>query len=315
VASLLDRCRANDTCPKVIEAIGSTEFWGLRMSPDMIGTDAKQDIPLPDNVRRYYYPGTTHGGGRGGFRIDADSAPAGCVLPQNPNPESDTTRALTKALIAWVVHDTPPPASRYPRIAAKELVPPTKTALAFPDIPGVTFEESPINPVLDYEFGPDFNGPDVSGAIALEPPRIRRALPTYVPTVDRDGNETSGVGSVLYQAPLGTYLGWNFTAAGFFAGHGCGFTGGYVPFPKTAADRARTHDPRLSVEERYGTLEGYVCTVQRAAARAVKDRFLLQDDADRLIRDAQASAVLPGNADSSPQNREIGDRMCRSPLP
>ena len=29
------------------------------------------DIPLPDNVRRYYMPGTTHGGGRGGFQIAA----------------------------------------------------------------------------------------------------------------------------------------------------------------------------------------------------------------------------------------------------
>ena len=67
-ASLLDRCLSSHTCPKVFEAFGSTEFWGLRMSPGLIGTDAGADIPLPDNVRRYYYPGTTHGGGRGGFQ-------------------------------------------------------------------------------------------------------------------------------------------------------------------------------------------------------------------------------------------------------
>jgi hypothetical protein len=84
---------------------------------------------------------------------------------------------------------------------------------------------------------------------------------------------------------------------------------------KTAADRARTHDPRLSVEEGYGTLEGYVCTVQRAAARAVKERFLLQEDADRLIREAKASAVLSNNGESPLQNREIADRICRSPSP
>ena len=70
-ASLLDRCAATRTCPKVIEAFGAAEFWGLRMSPGLIGTDATLDIPLPDNVRRYYYPGTTHGGGRGGFQVDA----------------------------------------------------------------------------------------------------------------------------------------------------------------------------------------------------------------------------------------------------
>ena len=64
-ASLLDRCLASRTCPKVIEAFGSTEFWGLRMSPGLVGTDATKDIPLPDIVKRYYMPGTTHGGGRG----------------------------------------------------------------------------------------------------------------------------------------------------------------------------------------------------------------------------------------------------------
>ena len=59
--------RRRRTCPKIVEAFGSAEFWGLRMSPDLIGTDARTDLPLPANVRRYYYPGTTHGGGRGGF--------------------------------------------------------------------------------------------------------------------------------------------------------------------------------------------------------------------------------------------------------
>ena len=40
-----------------------------------------------------------------------------------------------------------------------------------------------------------------------------QVIPTYVPRVNADGNETSGVPSVLHQAPLGTYLGWNVTAS------------------------------------------------------------------------------------------------------
>jgi len=35
----------------------------------LVGTDAKADIPIPDNVRRYYFAGVTHGGGRGGFAV------------------------------------------------------------------------------------------------------------------------------------------------------------------------------------------------------------------------------------------------------
>ncbi len=310
-ASLLDRCTASRTCPKVVEAFGAAEFWGLRMSPGLIGTDAKLDIPLPDNVRRYYYPGTTHGGGRGGFRVDAaPGSQPGCVLPANPNPQADTTRALTRALIAWVVNDTPPPPSRYPLLGAGDLVPANWAAVGFPNIPGAPLRGSPINPVLDYDFGPQFAAADLSGIITQQPPRIRQVLPTYVPRVDRDGNETSGVPSVLHQAPLGTYVGWNVTASGFFAGQGCGFAGGYLPFPRTRAEREASGDPRLSIEERYGTLDGYVCVVRRAAARAVTERFLLQSDAERIVADAIASDVLPPSSNSSSTQREIASRVC-----
>jgi hypothetical protein len=309
-ASLLDRCMATHTCPKIIEAFGSTEFWGLRMSPGMIGTDAARDITLPENVRRYYYPGTTHGGGRGGFRVDAGTAQGGCALPANPNPESDTTRALTVALVEWVVRGTPPPPSRYPQLARGELVPATKAALGFPDIPGLPAPDQLVNPVLDYDFGPQLSANDLTGVMTRVPPAIIRVIPTYVPKVNGDGNEIAGVPSVLHQAPLGTYLGWNRTADGFFKGQGCGFAGGYWPFPKTRADRLRTNDPRLSVEERYGTLEGYVCAVRQAAESAVRERFLLRVDADRLIAEAAASVVLPSRDSSSAENRTIAGAVC-----
>jgi hypothetical protein len=315
-ASLLDRCAASNTCPKIIEAFGSAEFWGLRMSPDLIGTDAKADIPLPENVRRYYYPGTTHGGGRGGFRLEpgdlASSGGTPCELPQNPNPESDTTRALTRALVEWVTRGTAPPPSRYPTLANGDLVPATRAAIGLPDIPGLAFNDQILNPVLDYDFGPSFNAADLSGVMTTVPPRVRRVMPTYVPRVNRDGNETAGVSSVLYQAPLGTYLGWNVISSGFLAGQGCGFQGGYVPFARTKAERLAKNDSRLSLEERYGTREGYVCVVRRAAEQAVADRFLLPEDAERLITEATASTVLPVAAESNDEDVTIGRALCQA---
>ena len=142
----------------------------------------------------------------------------------------------------------------------------------------------------------------------------RQWLPTYVPRVSEDGNETSGVPSVQLQAPLGTYLGWNTFRSGFFAGHGCGFQGGWIPFAKTKAERISSNDPRLSLEERYGTHEGYVSTVRKAAEQAVKDRFLLPDDAARFVREAQGSKVLeraPADRLGDPTHEEERRRPTR----
>jgi hypothetical protein len=291
-AGLLDRCTATRTCPKIIEAFGSSEFWGLRMSPDLIGTDATRDVPVPDSVRRYYYPGTTHGGGRGGFRVDTTPNTA-CVLAANPNPEADQTRALTRALVEWVRKGTLPPDSRYPRLANGDLVPATRAAVGFPDIPGLPFSDRVLNPVVRYDFGPGFKAVDLSGTMSIVPPRVLGVVPTYVPRVNEDGNETAGIPSVLMQAPLGTYLGWNVYRSGFFAGQGCGFQGGWIPFAKTKAERLANSDPRHSLEERYGSLENYVSIVKRAAEQAVRDRFLLPDDAERIVHEAEASDVLP----------------------
>ena len=196
------------------------------------------------------------------------------------------------ALVEWVTKGTAPPPSQYPRLDRGELAAPTQAALHSPVIPGVPLPDGIINPLYDYDLGPEFNYRDLSGAISMQPPVIRQILPSLVPIVDPDGNETTGVPSALHQAPLGTYLGWNITAEGFFKGAICGLAGGYVPFAKTKTERLANGDPRPSLEERYGSHDRYVTTVRTAAARLVRDRFLLREDADRLISQADSSDVL-----------------------
>lgn len=294
-ASMLDRCRATKSCPKIFETFGSAEFWGLRMSPNLVGTSAETDIPLPANVRRYYFPGTTHGGGRGGFSTTSSAGSSGtgaCSLPANQNPQADAMRALLVALTDWVVKDAAPPASQFPTLAAGQLAPPNPASLGFPAIPGVPLAGSLVNPFYDYDFGSQFNYVDLSGVLGAQPPRIRRVLPLLVPKTNADGNETSGVASALHQAPLGTYLGWNMTREGFYQGRVCSFTGGFVAFAKTKAERLAAGDPRLSLEERYRDHAGYVAAVRAATERLVAQRFLLTADAARLVREAEASDVL-----------------------
>ena len=290
-ATMLARCSVSKTCPKIFETFGASEFWGLRMSPDLVGTKADIDIPLPANVRRYYFPGTTHGGGRGGFDVPTRAGGGRCELPDNPNPESDTMRAVLVDLVAWVTGNTAPPESHYPRLGTGELVPPDTRSMGFPAIPGRPLPDHLLNPFYDYDFGPEFQYNDMTGVISRQPPAIRRVIPSLVPKVDRDGNELGGVPSVLFQNPLGTYLGWNVTTGGYLKGRGCGFSGGFIPFAATRAEREQSGDPRRSLEERYASHDAYVAAVKAAAERAVRERFLLRDDADRLVAEAAAGNV------------------------
>ncbi len=293
-AGMLDRCRASNTCPKIFETFGGLEFWDLRMSLNLVGSDAKADIPLPANVRRYFFPGTSHGGGRGGFSAATPAPPNGCALPTNPNPESDTLRALMVDLTDWVAKGTAPPPSQYPRLDQGQLVKPARAAIGLPNIPGMPSPDGLINPLPDYDFGSTFNYNDLSGVISVEPPGIKQNISLLVPKVDADGTDVGGVPSVLRQAPLGTYLGWNVTASGFNQGRICGLAGGYVPFAKTKAERLASGDPRPSLEERYQNRDKYVAAVKAAADKAVSQRLLLREDADRLIAQASASDVLAG---------------------
>ncbi len=198
--------------------------------------------------------------------------------------------ALRVAIVEWIAKGIEPPPSRYPTLAQGQLAQPAK--LGFPSIPGAPSPVGLVNAVEDYDFGTDLNYNDLSGAITRMPPSIRQTIRTLVPKVDADGNDVAGVASVLRQAPLGSYLGWNITAAGFDKGKICGLSGGYIPFAATKAERLASGDPRPSLEERYATHTGYVEAVKKATGKAVAERFLLPADAERLVREAAASDVL-----------------------
>lgn len=324
---VLDRCRQQGTCPKIIEHFGSAEVWALKLTPEWVGTSADADIPLPDNVRRYYIPSTTHGGANiaapstmfnaslPGSLLPPPSCPGNNygtgILPANPVPHTDTVAAILVHFRDWVMKGVGPPASRYPTLKDGNLVDPEKAAMGFPTIPvGVAGpgwrtsvpEPGFINPMLDYDWGPDFNAVDATGVPTLLPPPIKHVIKMLVPRVDTDGNEMGGVPLVLNDAPLGTYLGWNVTDARvspplaqyrpFHGGQLCDYIGGMIPFAKTQAEREASGDPRLSLQERYTDHEGYVDAVRKAATNAVQQGFLLQANADAIVAQAEDSNVL-----------------------
>ena len=298
-ASLLDRCRATNTCPKIAETFGSAEVWGLRQSFTLVGTTATQDIPLPDNVRRYYFPGVSHGGGPGGFATFTNpvKAAATCALSTNPAPVRPMRTALISRLVAWVTTNAPMPESKYPTLADGTLVPNTNAAMGFPAIPGQPMPEGIQYPLVDYDLGPQFRYGDQSGVLT-KIPVATRTLPQLVVRVDADGNEVAGVKSPLLSAALGTYTGWNVTTSGLHKGQLCGSSfgaspiGGFIPFARTKAERTASGDPRLSLEERYHDHDGYVRAVNTAAEKLVRDGYLLPEDAASMTAQAERSDIL-----------------------
>ena len=292
-ASLLDRCFATNTCPKIAETFGAAEVWGLRQSFTLVGTTAKADIPIPANVRRYYFAGVSHGGGSGGFAVATNPVPS-CALSSNPAPVGPMRTALLKGLAAWVTKDTPMPASKYPSIADGTLVANTTAAMGFPTIPGKPSPEGLQHALINYDLGPHFRYNDQSGVVA-KLPVVKSTLPQLVVRVDADGNEVAGIRSPLLMAPLGTYTGWNVTTSGVYKGQLCiggSPIGGFIPFAKTKADRVASGDPRLSLEERYTDHDGYVKAVKTASDQLVRDGYLLRDDAAAMVAQAQESTIL-----------------------
>ena len=156
-------------------------------------------------------------------------------------------------------------------------------AMGFPNgIPGIPdsifLPENFIFPVFDYDWGRDYDHSEANGVPTNAPPPIRHVIKMLVPRVDADGNELGGVPTVLNDAPLGTYLGWNITA-----GPGDARLRRPAVPCRPALQLRRRHgavrqdqgaaarppgDPRLSLEERYGTHAGYVAAVKKAANNA-----------------------------------------------
>jgi hypothetical protein len=109
--------------------------------------------------------------------------------------------------------------------------------------------------------------------------------------VDADGNDIGGLRSAFLQTPIGTYTGWNLGRKDRFENGLCNLQGSFIPFAATRAERLATGDPRLSIEERYPTIETYVAAFEKAVADLVAKRYLLSEDAKLLVERARQEGI------------------------
>lgn len=279
---LLDATTKSHTVPKIFFTNTSYEYWGRAASLIHTSPDGAQDVPLSDNVRVYLLAGLQHFSAPFPPQKSAPNSPdSNAQQRYNPNPIQFFWRALITDMNEWVRDNTPPPPSSYPKVSDGTLVALGK--LAFPKIPGVNLPHE-VSGAWRLDFGPQWK----AGIVTVEPPKVGKPFNVLVPQCDRDGNDRGGVSLPELQAPLATYTGWNLRDPGIGASDlRLSFYGSFIPFPKTAADREKSGDPRKSVRERYASREEYLGQFAEAAMKLIHDRLLLREDLPALLERGQ----------------------------
>jgi hypothetical protein len=239
---------------------------------------AQQDAKIPENVRIYTFGGTQHSAA-----AEPLTRGTGDNL-LNPGDYRPFLKGLLDALDAWVRDGATPPEGVYPRIDRGTLVAFDQQSTGFPAIPGVRYPEVIQRPAcLDY--GPDFL---TKGIISIEPPQKNGEYAVRVAKCGADGNELGTLLVPDVAVPLATYTGWNLRRAEVGAeGMLVGLMGSYIPLPKTNDERKATGDPRKSLEERYGSFDRYRGQYAAACDELVEQRYLLREDAEKLIAERE----------------------------
>ena len=249
--------------PKVFLFDSASEYWdkGRLGALRHASIDGTADLPDAPNVRVYYVAGSRHGSG------SVPAADGGGQFKNNTLNYEWLPRGLLAALDAWVRKGTEPPPSRHPRFSDGTMV--AHQDLQFPAIPGVRW---PTHVPGGYRW-------DVATPLS--------ALPFLLSKVDADGNEIGGIRLPEQAVPLATLTGWQFRSERIGAPQTLiTNSGAYIPFPATRAEREKTGDPRLSIEERYSGRAEYLAKAEQVAKRLAEERYILAGDVAAIVAEA-----------------------------
>ena len=286
---LLSRLAAHGELPKVMYTYTSSEYWAGHGALVHTDVEGREDVEPPDAVRVYAFAGTQHA--LGGLPL-TDTDPVDGYRGAhafNCLEYRGLLRAALTNLDRWVTEGVVPPASQYPRIGDGTAVPPATAATNLEVIPGVELPR-PVRKFTRLDFGPDPLVPSVV------PATVGQDYPCFVSQVDADGNEVAGIRLPLVSVPLATHLGWNRRHADIggegqtlSTGGASGGTlrGSSIPFAATPEERETAGDPRLSIEERYSSRQSFLEQIEEAAKRLVSNGYLLEEDIERLVAQAE----------------------------
>ena len=255
------RSRKSGFLPKMFFTGTSTEYWTRSASLIHTDVEGKKDAEIAPNVRMYFIAGLSHGDRRYG----------------------PISRSLLKALDEWVSQGIEPPPTQLPKIADGILVDLETYRTSFPRIPDVKTPESFFIP-FRLDPGPRWHSEGIADNV---PPKIGPRYGNLVPAVNKDGNELAGIHLPDITVPLATNVGWHLRGSDRpAAGTLERWAGTIWPFPRTAEERKKTGDPRLSILERYSTKQDYLAQVMKCLLELKKQRFLLDEDVTNLLQQA-----------------------------
>jgi Alpha/beta hydrolase domain len=279
---LLERLSARRRVPKIFFTNSSTEYW--RGDASLIHTDAEgiRDVSLAASVRLYHFAGTQHSAGTLPL---TDTNPVDGARGQQALNSVDYNPLLRAALVRmdqWVSGEKDPPSSQYPHLSDGTAVTPEQPKEAFTAIPRVGFPAHRPQ-VVRLDFGPDA----ARGVATTLPPVEGKSYPHFVPSVDLDGNEVTGIRLPDLTVPLATYTGWNLRHPQMGSPERLmSLMGSTIPFPTTSKERVGRGDPRRSIAERYPSRARYLEQVRQAAQRLVDEGYLLADDLELVVGQA-----------------------------
>ena len=297
-------CEKTNTCPLKMNIYSANEYWVKTASllhTDPAGTVDLADYPLS---RHYFMSSMQHGTGNA-------TSKGLCQQFGNPLDSSPVQRALWTALDLWSTQGIAPPPTAVPRLDNKTMTKPLpQSAVGFPNIPGVQYTGLQTTRYR-FNYGPNFY---TTGIPTIFPPNVIAPYQdnpangpiyqSYVPTTDADGNDIAGIRLPDVTVPLATYTGWALRSIANDGPDGCESTGQYIPFQQTQAARIAAGDPRLSVQERYGSFSGYYFALLFAINDMVGRRLMLAEDAPAAFNAGLLKVLGPGSS-LTPKRHEL----------
>jgi len=274
---LMKKCAETNNCPKVFQYDSPIEFGGARAS--LVSTDgAGKDIDIPSNVRLFYSAGTSHGPqqlaanakSQPDYTVDrAVASTAASTSPGALNASTALYRALLTNLDGWVKGSATPLASSWPKVADGTMAVPTSDpkSLSAIDLS-----------VLGLAYSGVYNTLTVNDESVIPSVPSSKAYVVHLPTQDGQGNSKAGVKMPDSAAPLATFVGYSIRKPGFVAGDQNGLSSSQLAFAVNTSSKNKA-DTRKSVQELYGTRDGYLAAWNASVDKLVAEKLMLPEDA------------------------------------